>query len=65
MTAPTALRDLTAGTRIRHTSWETTGTVKVSGGRVSVRWHGILGEDEISADGPVFPGDIEIIAVAP
>lgn len=54
------MADLTVGTRIRHLGWGTSGTVRVSGDLVSVKWNGSFVEDEISDDGPVFPEDIEI-----
>jgi hypothetical protein len=60
MTAVT-MRDLTAGTRIRHTAWETTGTVRVHPGVTAVRWDDCLAEDEISPEGPVFPSDVEVL----
>lgn len=62
MSAPTAMRDLTAGIRVRHLAWETSGTVRVTGHLASVRWDGLITEDEISSEGPVFPGDVEILA---
>ncbi len=56
------MTDLTAGTRIRHSGWRTTGTVRVSGtGLVSVQWDGLIVEDEISVGGPVRPADVEVI----
>jgi hypothetical protein len=59
--APAAMRDLTAGTRIRHIKWETTGTVRISSGLTCARWDDCLAEDEISTEGPVFPCDVEIL----
>jgi len=57
-----AMSDLTAGTRIRHLAWDTTGTVRVSGeGLVSVKWDGSFVEDEISDEGVVYPAHIEVI----
>lgn len=57
----TAMSDLTAGTRIRHPAWGMTGTVRVDGDLVSVKWDSSWVEDEISDDGPVGPADVEII----
>ena len=64
MNAPPAMRDLTAGTRIRHLAWLVAGTVRVAGGITSVHWDGLLADDEISTEGPVFPCDIEIVEAA-
>jgi hypothetical protein len=56
-----AMGDLTAGTRVRHLRWRTTGTVKVDGDLVHVPWNGIFVDDEISEQGPVYPEDLEIL----
>ena len=64
-----AMSDLTAGVRVRHSRWGTTGTVKVeaygdvfaAGLLVYVPWDGMIVDDEISERGPVYPGDLEIL----
>jgi hypothetical protein len=65
------MADLTAGTRVQHKRWLTTGTVKVEyygegagGPLVHVPWDGSFVDDEISESGPVLPEDLEIIGRA-
>jgi hypothetical protein len=55
------MADLTAGTRVRHVKWDTTGTIRVVGDVTEIRWDGSWVQDEISDEGVVFPGDVEII----
>ena len=55
------MADLTAGTRVRHVRWDTTGTIRVAGDVTEIRWDGSWVQDEISDEGVVFPGDVEII----
>ena len=59
------MADLTAGTRIRHIRWGSTGRVRIVEGIVSVKWDGGFVEDEISDEGVVFPGDVEITGEGP
>lgn len=61
MNGAVRMADLTPGTRIRHIHWLTTGIIRVTEGLVSIRWDDSFVEDEISPEGVVFPGDIEII----
>ena len=56
------MRDLTAGTRIRHIRWCTTGTIHVADGQVSVIWDGSGIETQITEEGAVWPEDVEILA---
>lgn len=42
-----------------------TGTIRVSGDLVSVKWDKSWVEDEISDDGPVSPADVEIMTATP
>jgi len=55
------MADLTPGTRIRHIEWELTGTIRVLGDVTEIRWDDVFGDYEISAEGPVFPSDVEIL----
>ena len=61
MNGPVRMADLTAGTRIRHLRWLMTGTIRGAEGLVSIRWDDSFVEDEISPEGVVLPGDVEII----
>ena len=61
MNGAVQMADLTAGTRIRHLRWEMAGTIRVADDLVSIRWDDSFVEDEISPEGVVFPGDVEII----
>lgn len=58
------MADLTPGTRIRHVEWQEAGTIRVLGGTCEIRWDDVFGDYEISDEGPVFPGDVEIIGEA-
>jgi hypothetical protein len=55
------MADLTAGTRVRHVAWNATGTIRVAGDVTEIRWDASWVQDEISDEGVVFPGDVEII----
>ena len=59
------MADLTAGTRVRHVRWDTTGTIRVAGDVTEIRWDDVFGEVEISDEGVVFPEDVEITGEGP
>ena len=59
------MADLTPGTRIRHVKWAETGTIRAAGVVTEIRWDEVFGEIEIGDEGPVFPGDVEIIGEGP
>lgn len=55
------MASLTPGTRVRHAEWGETGTIRRCGGVTEIRWDDVFGEVEVSPEGPVFPGDLEIL----
>lgn len=61
----TTMARLTHGTRVRHAGWGRTGTIRQSGDATEVRWDDRFGEGRVSLEGPVFPGDLEILGVTP
>jgi len=58
------MADLTAGTRVHHIKWNTTGTIRVVEDVTEIRWDDSFVQDEISDEGVVFPEDVEIIGEA-
>lgn len=55
------MASLPPGTRIRHIGWDLAGTIRQLGEVREIRFDGVLGEIEISDDGPVRPADVEIL----
>jgi hypothetical protein len=64
-TPPVTMADLTPGTRVRHPRWGETGTIRQADGVTEIRWDTCFGEAEVSPEGPVLPGDLEIVEAAP
>lgn len=67
MTAPrtVTMADLAPGTRVRHVAWGETGTIRESGGVTEIRWDDVFGDFGVSPEGPVRPGDLEILGGRP
>lgn len=59
---PVTVDDLSDGMRVRHTEWGATGRIRKSRSRTEIRFDppGRVTLD-VSPDGPVFPGDLEIL----
>ena len=57
----TTMADLGDGVRIRHLTWNMTGTIRILGRVSEIRWDNAFGDMEISNEGVVFPEDVEII----
>ena len=57
----TTMASLTPGTRVRHTSWNETGTIRQMGRVKEIRWDDVF-EIEVGPEGPVFPSDLEIVS---
>lgn len=60
---PVTMDDLTPGTRVLHRAWGETGMIRRFGDVTEIRWYGRFGDIEVSPEGPVFPGDLEILGV--
>jgi hypothetical protein len=55
-----SMSDLTEGTRVRHLAWGDEGTIRVSGGRVFVKFDRMSPPTEVCPGGYIEPEDLEI-----